>query len=153
VFAVGLLTWWGPCSDGTLNPGGVRFGSAELYNVLSHVPSVTDSLAVGQPWEGDERVVLFVVLAAGATWTAVLEEDIRYARISLCACMTRRCAHGTRMSLSACLCGVFAFVRMHQRPCVAQLRTVHENACAIVHVEALTALACATMPVPAYAYV
>ena len=50
-------------SDGTLNPNGVRFGSADIYNVIEHMDEIEDSLCVGQhnPNEpADERVVLFV---------------------------------------------------------------------------------------------
>ena len=49
-------------SDGTLNPAGIRFGSAEVYNVVETIAEVTDSLCVGQRLKGgDERVVLFVI--------------------------------------------------------------------------------------------
>ncbi|KAJ1978666.1 hypothetical protein H4R34_003120 [Dimargaris verticillata] len=47
-------------SDGTLNPSGVRFGSAELYNIIDGYEEVADSLAVGQKYGDDERVVLFL---------------------------------------------------------------------------------------------
>ncbi|KAI8867077.1 acetoacetate-CoA ligase [Ramicandelaber brevisporus] len=50
-------------SDGTLNPGGVRFGSAEIYNVIDTFPQIADSLVVGQKMGEDERVVLFIKLA------------------------------------------------------------------------------------------
>jgi acetoacetyl-CoA synthetase len=53
-------------SDATLNPGGVRIGTAEIYRQVEQLPEVAESLAVGQKWDGDERVVLFVRLAAGA---------------------------------------------------------------------------------------
>ena len=66
-------------SDGTLNPGGVRFGSAEIYNVLTKVPEIADSLVVGQKQGNDERVVLFITLAAGAVFSSDLEDRIRYA--------------------------------------------------------------------------
>jgi len=53
-------------SDGTLNPGGVRFGSAEIYHVVEKFMEVADSLCVGQKLpEGDERVVLFLKMADG----------------------------------------------------------------------------------------
>jgi acetoacetyl-CoA synthetase len=52
-------------SDATLNPGGVRIGTAEIYRQVEQLPEVAESLAVGQQWDGDERVVLFVRLAAG----------------------------------------------------------------------------------------
>jgi len=52
-------------SDATLNPGGVRIGTAEIYRQVESIPEVTDSLVVGQKWENDVRVVLFVVLKKG----------------------------------------------------------------------------------------
>jgi len=60
-------------SDATLNPGGVRIGTAEIYRQVEQLPEIVESLAVGQQWEGDERVVLFVRLAPGA----VLDDDLR----------------------------------------------------------------------------
>ncbi len=53
-------------SDATLNPGGVRIGTAEIYRQVEQLPEIAESLAVGQAWEGDERIVLFVRLAPGA---------------------------------------------------------------------------------------
>jgi acetoacetyl-CoA synthetase len=50
-------------SDATLNPGGVRIGTAEIYRQVEQLPEILESLAVGQQWEGDERIVLFVRLA------------------------------------------------------------------------------------------
>ncbi|KAG9283944.1 hypothetical protein G9A89_005451 [Geosiphon pyriformis] len=47
-------------SDGTLNPGGIRFGSAEIYNVVESFPQIEDSLVVGQKIGDDERVILFL---------------------------------------------------------------------------------------------
>ncbi len=64
-------------SDAVLNPGGVRIGTAELYRAVEMVPGVLESLAIGQRWAGDERVVLFVVLAAGQQLDAGLTEKIR----------------------------------------------------------------------------
>ncbi|MBJ6726294.1 acetoacetate--CoA ligase [Geomesophilobacter sediminis] len=65
-------------SDATLNPGGVRIGSAELYRLMETFPEVADSLAVGQRWEGDERVILFLKLAGGEL-SEDLQERIRRA--------------------------------------------------------------------------
>ena len=64
-------------SDATLNPGGVRIGSAELYRVLETIPEIADSLVVGQRWQGDERVILFVRLAPGVNLGEELKERIR----------------------------------------------------------------------------
>jgi acetoacetyl-CoA synthetase len=52
-------------SDATLNPGGVRIGTAEIYNVIENMEEVEDSVVIGQKWEDDERVVLFVKLNEG----------------------------------------------------------------------------------------
>jgi len=60
-------------SDATLNPGGVRIGTAEIYRQVEQVPVVLESLAVGQQWEGDERIVLFVRLRDGIT----LDDELR----------------------------------------------------------------------------
>ena len=49
-------------SDATLNPGGVRIGTAEIYRQVEKLPEVVESIAVGQDWDGDVRVILFVVL-------------------------------------------------------------------------------------------
>ncbi|CAG8558428.1 12528_t:CDS:2 [Ambispora gerdemannii] len=51
-------------SDGTLNPGGIRFGSAEIYNIVESFPQVQDSLVVGQKIGDDERVVLFLKMVS-----------------------------------------------------------------------------------------
>jgi acetoacetyl-CoA synthetase len=59
-------------SDAVLNPGGVRIGTAEIYRQVEAVEEVLESLVVGQDWEGDVRVVLFVVLRAGTT----LDDDL-----------------------------------------------------------------------------
>ncbi len=66
-------------SDATLNPGGVRIGTAELYRAVETVAEVKESLAVGQRWQGDERIVLFVVLAGGRQLDGALAEQIRHA--------------------------------------------------------------------------
>jgi acetoacetyl-CoA synthetase len=60
-------------SDATLKPGGVRIGTAEIYRQVEHFAVVLESLAVGQPWQGDERIVLFVRLVPGA----VLDDHLR----------------------------------------------------------------------------
>jgi acetoacetyl-CoA synthetase len=60
-------------SDAVLNPGGVRIGTAEIYRQVETLDAVAESLAIGQPWQGDERVILFVVLREGL----VLGEELR----------------------------------------------------------------------------
>ena len=52
-------------SDATLNPGGVRIGTAEIYAQVEQIPEILEALAIGQDWDGDVRVVLFVRLRAG----------------------------------------------------------------------------------------
>ena len=64
-------------SDATLKPGGHRIGTAEIYRRVEHLPEVVDALAVGQRWQGDVRVVLFVQLRPGVELTAELENRIR----------------------------------------------------------------------------
>ena len=64
-------------SDATLNPGGVRIGTAEIYRVVEAMPEVADSLVVGQKWEDDERVILFVKLNEGSKLTKEFIERIR----------------------------------------------------------------------------
>ena len=54
-------------SDATLNPGGVRIGTAEIYAEVERMPEVREAVAIGQDWEGDVRVVLFVALQPGAS--------------------------------------------------------------------------------------
>jgi acetoacetyl-CoA synthetase len=49
-------------SDAVLNPGGVRIGTAEIYRQVEQLPEVLESLVIGQQWQGDERIVLFVKL-------------------------------------------------------------------------------------------
>ena len=64
-------------SDATLNPGGVRIGTAEIYRQVEQLPEVVESLVVGQEWEGDVRIVLFVRLREGTTLDEALADRIR----------------------------------------------------------------------------
>lgn len=64
-------------SDATLNPGGVRIGTAEIYRPLEKVPEVVDATAVARRLANDEKVWLLVVLREGTTLDAALEERIR----------------------------------------------------------------------------
>jgi acetoacetyl-CoA synthetase len=64
-------------SDATLNPGGVRIGTAEIYRQVEQLDEVVEALVIGQPFEGDVRVVLFVRLREGAVLDDVLRERIR----------------------------------------------------------------------------
>ena len=72
-------------SDATLNPGGVRIGTAEIYRVVEAMPEVADSLVVGQKWEDDERVILFVKLNEGSKLTKEFIERIRKSIRSECS--------------------------------------------------------------------
>ena len=64
-------------SDAVLNPGGVRIGTAEIYRQVEKLGEVIESLAIGQDWRGDVRVVLFVRLRDGVKLTDELEQTIR----------------------------------------------------------------------------
>ncbi|NWD84946.1 acetoacetate--CoA ligase, partial [Pseudomonas reactans] len=64
-------------SDAVLNPGGVRIGTAEIYRQVEKVPQVQESLAIGQRWQDDVRVVLFVRLNEGVELDDALEQQIR----------------------------------------------------------------------------
>ncbi len=59
-------------SDATLNPGGVRIGTAEIYRQVEKIAQVKESICVGQDWDGDVRVILFVIMQDGA----VLDDDL-----------------------------------------------------------------------------
>jgi acetoacetyl-CoA synthetase len=63
-------------SDATLNPGGVRIGTAEIYRVLEQMPEILDSVVVGQKFAGDVRVVLFVKLQQPGTLNEELKKTI-----------------------------------------------------------------------------
>ncbi|WP_079211345.1 acetoacetate--CoA ligase [Brucella pituitosa] len=60
-------------SDATLNPGGVRIGTAEIYNQVEQMAEIAEALCIGQDWDNDVRVVLFVRLAEGAS----LNDDLK----------------------------------------------------------------------------
>ena len=64
-------------SDAVLNPGGVRIGTAEIYRQVEQLDEIVESLVIGQQWDGDERVVLFVRLREGLVLGPDLEERIR----------------------------------------------------------------------------
>ena len=64
-------------SDATLNPGGVRIGTAEIYRQVEQLEEVQESIVIGQDWQHDVRVVLFVILKPGLTLDAALSERIK----------------------------------------------------------------------------
>jgi acetoacetyl-CoA synthetase len=66
-------------SDTVLKPSGVRFGTAEIYRVVETLEGIADSVAVGQSWQGDQRIILFVKLAPGVALTDDLQQRIRSA--------------------------------------------------------------------------
>ena len=74
----GGLTFYGR-SDAVLKPSGVRIGTAEIYEIVQAVDGVVDSLAIGQYWHDDQRIVLFVKLAQGLSLTEELRNRIRMA--------------------------------------------------------------------------
>ena len=64
-------------SDATLNPGGVRIGTAEIYRQVEQLDEVKEAIVIGQNWDNDVRVVLFVVLAEGVTLDDALRQKIK----------------------------------------------------------------------------
>jgi acetoacetyl-CoA synthetase len=72
----GGLTFHGR-SDAVLKPSGVRIGTAEIYNQVEKMEEIADSLAIGQRWKGDQRVILFVKLAQGNELTEDLKNRIK----------------------------------------------------------------------------
>ncbi len=72
----GGITFWGR-SDAVLKPSGVRIGTAEIYNVVEQIPEIADSLVIGQKWEGDVRIVMFVLLSEGFELSDDLKAKIK----------------------------------------------------------------------------
>ncbi len=64
-------------SDATLNPGGVRIGTAEIYAQVEQIPEIVEAICIGQDWDGDVRIVLFVRLKEGIALDDALKEKIR----------------------------------------------------------------------------
>jgi len=64
-------------SDAVLNPGGVRIGTAEIYRQVEKLPEILESIAIGQEWKSDVRVVLFVKLKSGNSLDETLKNNIR----------------------------------------------------------------------------
>jgi len=64
-------------SDATLNPAGVRIGTAEIYSQVEQIPEVVEAICIGQDWKHDVRVVLFVRLREGVTLDEALKQRIR----------------------------------------------------------------------------
>ncbi len=66
-------------SDTTLNPGGVRIGTAEIYRIVEAIEQVEEAIAVGQDWQGDQRIVLFIKLRDGIALTDEFQQRVRRA--------------------------------------------------------------------------
>ncbi len=64
-------------SDATLNPGGVRIGTAEIYAQVEQLPEIVEAIAIGQDWDNDVRIVLFVRLKEGVVLDEALADTIR----------------------------------------------------------------------------
>jgi len=64
-------------SDTTLNPGGVRLGTAEIYSVVEKFKEVQESVAIGQSWKNDIRIILFIVLNKGYDLTDAIKDKIK----------------------------------------------------------------------------
>ncbi len=65
-------------SDTVLNPGGVRIGTAEIYRQVEQIPEILESVAIGQQWQNDIRIVLFVKLQPNVSLTTELKNKIRH---------------------------------------------------------------------------
>jgi acetoacetyl-CoA synthetase len=72
-------------SDATLNAAGIRIGTAEIYREVESMPEITEAIAIGQEWESDTRIVLFVRMAVGETLTDDLQAEIRRRLRSNCS--------------------------------------------------------------------
>ena len=64
-------------SDATLNPGGVRIGTAEIYRIIEQMEEIEDSVVVGQEWQNDSRVILFVKMKSNYDLTDELQQRLR----------------------------------------------------------------------------
>jgi acetoacetyl-CoA synthetase len=66
-------------SDTTLNPGGVRLGTAEIYSVVEKFKEIQESIVIGQSWKNDIRIILFIVLNKGFNLTDEIKNKIKNA--------------------------------------------------------------------------
>ena len=64
-------------SDATLNPGGVRIGTADIYRLMDQLEEIEDSVVVGQNWKNDVRIILFVKMAEGFRLTEDLRKKVK----------------------------------------------------------------------------
>tara|TARA_B100001564_G_scaffold201699_1_gene169628 strand:+ start:150 stop:2090 length:1941 start_codon:yes stop_codon:yes gene_type:complete len=65
-------------SDSTLNPGGVRIGTSEIYRVVNSIDIIEDSLVIGQEWEGDQRIILFILMANDLPLDKEIKNQIKF---------------------------------------------------------------------------
>jgi len=65
-------------SDATLNPGGIRIGTSEIYRVVESMEFIDDSLVIGQDWNGDQRVILFIIMKQGLSLNDIVIGDIKH---------------------------------------------------------------------------
>ena len=65
-------------SDTTLNPGGVRIGTSEIYKIIESIKYIEDSLAIGKNFKNDEKIILFVKLSESKILTSKIRENIIY---------------------------------------------------------------------------
>ena len=72
----GGITYYGR-SDSVLKPSGVRIGTAEIYNQVERLPQIKDSLAIGQNYKGDQRIILFVETKEGYSLNEELKKEIK----------------------------------------------------------------------------
>ena len=70
------ITFYGR-SDAVLNPSGVRIGTAEIYQQMEQLEEISDSLAIGQEWKGDQRIILFVKITPGFSLSDDLQRKIK----------------------------------------------------------------------------
>ena len=64
-------------ADTTLNPGGVRLGTAEIYSVVEKLDEIQESIVIGQSWKNDIRIILFIVLNKGYALTDEIKDKIK----------------------------------------------------------------------------
>tara|TARA_Y100001980_G_C14554054_1_gene340106 strand:+ start:601 stop:2544 length:1944 start_codon:yes stop_codon:yes gene_type:complete len=64
-------------SDATLNPGGVRIGTSEIYNVVEKVDEISDSLVIGQSWNGDQRILLFLKMEKDQPFNETIVKKVK----------------------------------------------------------------------------
>ena len=72
-------------SDSTLNPGGVRIGTAEIYRVVEAFDEIADSLVIGQEWKGDQRMILFLKLTKSVSINDDLTKKLKQSIKSHCS--------------------------------------------------------------------